>query len=107
MINGYFKYSQNTINKMMDDFGYDKACMNGVYKDLEKLKKAIEDFYDEYIFYLSYWKSECGWHGWEWSKDDGRMKNMADITDGITKRIEECYALCLCGLGERVEEKRK
>lgn len=99
-----FKYSWKTINDMIDKFGTHKAVMYGVHHDCEKLKPIIEQLYKDNIFYLSYWKSECGWHGWSWSEDDGTMKNMADITDGITERIEEVYALILSGLGLRFDK---
>jgi hypothetical protein len=35
------------------------------------------------------------------------MKNQAEITDGITDRFYEIYALILSGLGERCEENTK
>ena len=99
-----FIYSAETINKLIDEYNCKPATMTGVHNDLVKLKPLIEEFYDKYIFYLSYWKSECGWHGWEWSKDDGTMANMAKITDGITDKFREIYALILAGLGERVKD---
>ena len=52
-----FIYSADTINKMIEDSGYKKATMKGVHDDLIRLKPLIENFYDKYIFYLSYWKS--------------------------------------------------
>lgn len=99
-----FKYSADEINKMIDESGCKKAIMSGVYNDLEKLKPLIEDFYDKHIFYLDYWSSECGWHGWDWTKDDGSMSSMQKITGGITDKFKEIYALILAGLGERCEE---
>lgn len=98
-----FAYSSKTINKMIEDSSCKKATMRGVYDSLVKLKPLIENFYSEYIFYLSYWKDDCAFHGWEWSKDDGTMANMAKITDGITDKFEEIYALILAGLGEKCE----
>jgi hypothetical protein len=92
------------INKTIDEHKLQKVCMQGCYKDLERLKPVIEKLYDEHISYLSYWKSDCPYFGWEWDKDDGRMKNQADITDGITHKIEEIYAIILAGLGERCEK---
>ena len=74
-----------------------------VDEELERLKEHIEKFYDDYIFYLSYWKSDAPYHGWLWSEDDGSMKNQAEITDGITHKFYEIYALILSGLGERCE----
>ena len=99
-----FIYSAETINKMIEDSGCEKATMQGVHDDLIRLKPLIEKFYDKYIFYLSYWESECGFHGWEWSKDDGTMANMAKITDRIMTKFEEIYALILAGLGEKCKE---
>lgn len=99
-----FVYSADTINKMIEDSGCKKATMRGVYDSLGRLKPLIENFYDEYIFFLSYWKNDCAFHGWEWSKDDGTMSSMAKITDGITKNFEEIYALILAGLGEKCKK---
>lgn len=98
-----FKYSADRINQMIDDNKLNQVCMQGVYKDLQNLKPLIEKFYDDYIFYLSYWENDAPYHGWIWSEDDGRMENQATITDGITKKFEEIYALILAGLGERCE----
>lgn len=98
-----FKYSADRINQMIDDNKLNQVCMQGVYKDLQNLKPLIEKFYDDYIFYLSYWENDAPYHGWIWSEDDGRMENQAAITDGITKKFEEIYALILAGLGERCE----
>lgn len=99
-----FKWSEKTINKLIDECGCQKATMTGILDNLEELKPLIEQFYDEHIFYLSYWESECAFHGWSWAEDDGTMKNMAKITDGITDKFQEIYALILAGLGERCEE---
>lgn len=99
-----FAYSSETINKMIENSGCKKAAMKGVCDSLVELKPLVEKFYDEYIFYLSYWKNDCAFHGWEWSKDDGTMENMAKITDGITEKFEEIYALILAGLGEKCKK---
>ena len=98
-----FKYSAKTINKLIDEYKLDPVCMQGTQRELERLKEHIEKFYDDYIFYLSYWKSDAPYHGWLWSEDDGSMKNQAEITDGITHKFYEIYALILSGLGERCE----
>ena len=76
--------------------------MKGVYCDLQKLKPIIEDLYDRHIFYLSYWENDALFFGWDASSD--KYKNMAAITDGITDRIKEVYALILAGLGEEVND---
>ena len=99
-----FKYSANKINKMIDDSGLQKVCMQGCYKDLERLKPIIEKIYDEHVFYIDYWVHECGYHGWDWSKDDGRLKSQKDITESISQKFKEIYALILAGLGEKCEE---
>ena len=96
-----FKYSWKDINKIIDERKLTKATMLGVKEDLAKLKDEIEQLYLHRVFYLSYWKSECVYHGWDWSKDDGSMKNMATITDDITTKFHEIYALILSGLGMR------
>lgn len=99
-----FKYSADKINKIIEESDLQEVCMQGCHKDLEKLKPIIEKLYDEHIFYLSYWKSDCPYFGWDWSKDNGTMKNQADITDGITEKTQEIYALILAGLGEKCEK---
>ena len=98
-----FKYSADSINQMIDNNKLNHVCMSGVYRDLQKLKSLIEKFYDDYIFYLNYWENDAPYHGWDWSEDDGRMKNQAVITDGIIEKFKEIYALILAGLGERCE----
>ena len=98
-----FKYSAKTINKLIEEYNLNPVCMKGTQNELENLKSYIEEFYDKYIFYLSYWKGDAPYHGWLWSEDDGRMANQAKITDGITDKFYEIYALILSGLGERCE----
>lgn len=96
-------YSKEQINKMIEDSGLVKVAMAGVHRDLTKLKPLIEDFYDKHIFYLSYWEDDAPYFGWDLST--GTAKNMAEITDGITQRFKEIYALILAGLGEIIGEK--
>ena len=81
-----------------------KAAMKGVLGDLESLKPIIENLYDEKIFYLDYWETDCPYHGWDWKKDEDVLKNMSYICDEIAKKFEEIYALILIGLGEDMEE---
>lgn len=99
-----FEYSAERIKNIMAQYNLSPVIMQGVYDDLKKLKPVIEKIYDEHIFYLSYWEGECGYHGWDWSKDNGEMKNMATITDEITNKFLEIYALILLGLGESINE---
>ena len=94
-------YSKEQINKIIEDSGLAKVAMAGVYNDLIKLKPLIEDFYDKHIFYLSYWEDDAPYFGWDLSTDTA--KNMAEITDGITQRFKEIYALILAGLGETMD----
>ena len=98
-----FKYSAKKINKLIDEYNLRPATMLGVVEDLKKLKPLIEDFYDKHIFYLDYWEGDCPYFGWDWSKDDGRMKDMATVTSGITECFHQIYALILAGLGERID----
>lgn len=98
-----FKYSAPTINGMIDGTGAKKVCMKGVYNDLQKLKPVIEKLYDDHIFYLDYWVNDAPYFGWDWSEDDGRMANQKMITDEITEKVMEIYALILAGLGEQCE----
>ena len=92
---------------MIEDGGLKKVCMYGAHRDLEKLKPVIEQLYDDSIFYIVYWVSECPYHGWEWSKDDGTLQSQKDITEGIHQKFIEIYALILAGLGEKCEENNR
>ena len=99
-----FEYSAKKINRLIEEYNLSPVVMGGVHDDLKKLKPIVEKIYDEHIFNLSYWENECPYHGWDWSKDNGKMKNMAIITDEITKKFLEIYALILSGLGEKLNE---
>lgn len=98
-----FRHSADKINQMIDEQNVRPVCMNGVRKDLETLKPLIEQLYNDHVFYLSCWISECGFHGWSWDKDNGRLTEQEAITDGITEKFKEIYALILAGLGEHCE----
>lgn len=103
-----FYYSKDEINNLITEYNNNnigKVCMEGVKRDLEELKPIIENIYDENIFYLDYWSSECAYHGWDWSKDDGTMASQHKITSEITNKFIEIYALILTGLGEKIEAK--
>ena len=99
-----FIYSGKEINKIIEESNLQKALMKGVIDDLIKLKPIIEKLYHNEIFYLNYWASECTYFGYDWSKDDGSMKSQYEITNGITQKFREIYALILAGLGEKCEE---
>lgn len=97
-----FIYSKNEINAMIDEYiekGMQRAKMAGVYNDLAKLKPVIEEIYEKNIFYLSYFATDGPCFGWT-GKD---LFHMLQITDRITQKFKEIYALILCGLGEKLE----
>lgn len=96
-----FKYSASQINGIIKSLELSPVCMVGVKNDLQKLKSIIEKVYDENIFYLSYWETDAPYFGWSWSEDDGSMENQKRITEGITDKFKEIYALILAGLGEQ------
>lgn len=100
----FFKYSSEKINNLIKQYDLSPVTMKGVKEDLERIKPVIEDIYNKHIFYLSYWKADCGYFGWDWVRDNDRLTNMAEITDGITDRFLEIYALILSGLGETIDE---
>lgn len=100
----YFKYSYEKIGEFMDKNKMQKVDLFGIDHNLQKIKQKIEEIYNEEIFYLSYWKDECVYHGWSWAKDDGTMENAAKITDGITDKFNEIYALILMGMGLEFKE---
>lgn len=98
-----FVYSKDEINAMIDKYlekGMQKAKMVGVRHDLEKLKPLIEEMYEKYIFYLSYFATDAPYFGWTGEE----ISPMLQITDGITQKFKEIYALIHCGLGEKFEE---
>ena len=97
-----FEYSAEKISEIMKKYNLSPVVMKGVQKDLKTLKPIIEKIYDEHIFYFYYWKNECPYFGWDKSED--RVKNMATITDEITYKFLEIYALILSGLGETIDE---
>lgn len=97
-----FVYSKDEINAMIDEYvekGMQKAKMVGVRGDLEELKPVIEEIYEKNIFYLSYFASDAPYFGWTGEE----LSTMLQITDGITQKFKEIYALILCGLGEKLE----
>lgn len=99
-----FFYSREKLKKIIKENNLSPVAMKGVAQDLQKLKPIIEKFYDENIFYLSYWKNDAMYHGWNWIKDKQTLENQAKITDGITQKFLEIYALILAGLGEEIED---
>lgn len=103
MEKNYFEYSKDSINKLIKQYeeqGLQKAEMLGVYTDLKGLKPVIEKLYNDRIFFLSFWEDDCPYFGWSWANADEKMKSMATITDSITEKFKEIYALILIGLGE-------
>ena len=108
-----FGFARKQINELMTKFKIDNdlrpACMVGFHKDLKNMKERIEKDYVNNIFYLDYWEGDCGYFGWNWSKDDGTLASQKYITDSIINRYLEIYALILLGLGynsyEEMEEK--
>lgn len=99
----YFLYSAETINAMVDEYrakGIGKANMLAVHNDLKRLKPIIEKIYAKNIFCLSYFAVDAPFFGWTAEN----ISPLLRITNGITQRFCEIYALILCGLGERLEE---
>lgn len=97
-----FIYSKDEINAMIDEYlkkGMKRAEMAGVHDDLARLKAVIEEIYEKNIFYLSYFASDAPYMGWTGKE----LSPMLQITDGITQKFKEIYALILCGLGEKLE----
>ena len=98
----YFTYSKGEINAMIDEYiekGMQRAKMVGVHGDLAELKPVIEEIYEKNIFYLSYFATDGPYFGWTGKE----LFSMLQITDGITQKFKEIYALILCGLGEKME----
>lgn len=98
----YFTYSKGEINAMIDEYiekGMQRAKMVGVHDDLAKLKPVIEEIYEKNIFYLSYFATDGPYFGWTGKE----LFHMLQITDRITQKFKEIYALILCGLGDKLE----
>ena len=99
-----FLYSKNKINELIDEYNLKRVCMRGTLEALKKLKLLIEKFYDDHIFYLDYWQTDACYFGWSWSEHRDELSNQKAITEGITQKFLEIYALILCGLGEKIEK---
>ena len=100
-----FVHSAEKINKIIKDNDLKKVCMQGPYNDLKKLKPIVEDVYDNYVFWLDSWKSDCFYMGWDREKDKEILDAQEALTKGITEKFKEIYALILAGLGETCTEK--
>ena len=101
-----FKYSAAHINKLIDDMPEYSVCMAGVHEDIKRLKNLLSEIYDEFIFLLSYWATDAPYHGWLWSNEEHAkmMRPQLQLTDDLTHKWQEMYAMCLKALGEREKE---
>lgn len=75
---------------------YDKVRMSGMYDQLGKIAKAIDEIHNE----ASYMTYDIGFHGW----DGEEANNMRKIEDDICRKLREIYYICLQGRGEYVNE---
>lgn len=91
MIHNNLKHRKEEIIKFVDNHDYKTVHMNGMVQDIQKLKKYIEDNYQE----LSSMTYDIGWHGYTGEES----KNMNAIQDAITHNIIELYAICIAALG--------
>jgi hypothetical protein len=101
-----YQYSKKDIETMMRRFkneGAGKVALQGVYDNLLNLKTEIEKFYDAFIFYLDYWKTDAPFFGFCKDTHKEAFDRTDYITREITKRFLEIYALILIGLGEETE----
>ena len=98
MAESNFQFSAEEIKALIDickESGIKPVAMRGVHTDLQTLKPVIEKMYDEHIFYLSYFACDASYMGW--TREE--INEMLKITDGITEKFYEIYALILTGLG--------
>lgn len=75
---------------------YDKVRMSGMYDQLGKIAKAIDEIHNE----ASYMTYDMGFHGWEGAE----AENMRKIEDDICRKLREVYYICIQGRGECVSE---
>lgn len=75
---------------------YEKVRMAGMYDQLGKIAKAIDEIHHE----ASYMTYDMGFHGWEGAE----AENMRKIEDDICRKLREIYYICLQGRGQCVSE---
>ncbi len=75
---------------------YNKVRMSGMYNQLGKIAKAIDEIHHE-ANYMTY---DIGFHGCEGAEAD----NMRKIEADICSKLREVYYICLQGRGEDVSE---
>lgn len=75
---------------------YKKVRMSGIYDQLGKIAKAIDEIHHE----ASYMTYDIEWHGWS----KAEAENMHKIEDDICSKLREIYYICLQGRGEYVAE---
>ncbi len=95
VIDGGFKYSKDSINKIMEGLNFNKVPMQGFYDNLLRIKTEIEKFYDDNIFWLGYILNDAPYHGW----NAENLSEMREIDREICKKFKEIYAIILKGLG--------
>jgi len=98
IITKFDKFNEEEIQDYIIKNDIKKVNMEGVFNNLTRLKPIIEKIYDENIFYLSYWETDAPYFGLDLKSDN--CKNMMKITDNITQKFNEIYALILGGIGE-------
>lgn len=79
---------------------YDKAAMEGVWKDLEKLREQLLDLYYPLVFYLNYYKADAPFLGWKVS--DPSYQNMMKITEDINTLFLQIWVIVEKGLGNKL-----
>lgn len=99
-----FDYSKKEINDIITQSNLKPVVMEGVFNDLKELKPAIEELYDNKIFYLSYFATDAPYFGWIGKEAQEKIEEMLKITDAISQKFIEIYALILAGLGEVMED---
>lgn len=87
---------------MIKDCSMEKVCTNEVQISLNRLKPIIEFIYSMYIFPLNFWQGDLLYYKTEYNKNDNDINNQANITNEITNKFKEIYALIMCGLGQSI-----
>lgn len=93
-------YDKEAI-KFAEETNYTKATMKTVYEDLEKLRDASVKFYNDYIYWLNYYKADAPYFGW--TNDNPEYVNMCEMTKEIQTLFLKMYIIAEKGLGNELE----
>lgn len=88
------------VKDFANAYKYQKATMDGVYKDLEKLREDLVELYYNRLFWLDYFKADAPYMGWD--PNSPEYKNMVNLTKDIKTMFLKAYVLTEKGLGNNI-----